>query len=107
MPKPTNDEILTIAKQVRDYTEYAVVRRVMDNVVKMLENEDCLEFEGQRFPARCSECGEKLRGTVFAFGGTDLIFCNTWHMERWNARNVLVLKIKGDGHVYQVNRLAE
>ena len=104
MPKQmTNEEILATAKQVRDVTEYASVRRVMDNVVKMLENEDCLDFEGQRFPDRCSECGEKLRNTVFALDGTNLIFCNLWHMERWHARKVLVLKIKGDGHVYKVN----
>ena len=78
------ESVLEAARLVYDRTEHPEVKRIMGNVIQLLQRgTEYIEFRGMKYPANCVCCEERINGRAVVLLGTTLIFQNEDHLVKW------------------------
>ena len=76
--------VLAAARLVRDRTEHPEVKKIMGNVIQLLQRgTEYIEFKGVKYPANCVCCGERINGRAVVLLGVPLIFQDPEHLVKW------------------------
>ena len=86
------------AKAVHDRTESKEVKRIMQNVMKRVQ-EPCIDFRGEKFSVRCScGCGEEIGETAVVLLGAGLIFAGEDHLVQFVGSRTANITVGGESY---------
>ena len=91
-------DIYKDAKAVYNRTQNEEVKRIMQNVMKRVQ-EPCIDFRGEKFSAHCScGCGEEIGKSAVVLLGAGLIFADEDHLVHFIGSRTANITVGGESY---------